>query len=338
MKTSEFHFDLPEHLIAQKPTKNRDDSRLLVLNRKTNSMEHAIFKNITKYLSDKDILVFNNTKVINARINTKRKTNGKVECFLLEPLSPNLWLALLKPSKRLQVGETLQINDRFTITIIEKNPQTGMHKVKIQTSGNIYEELNLVGSMPLPPYIKAPLQESSDYQTLLASQYGSVAAPTAGRHFSKELLAELSQKNIQTEMVTLHIGYGTFKPIQSELIENHSMHEERYYLSPETAERLTKAYYTHNIIAVGTTVIRTLESAFDGEKFRSGHGQTNLFIRPGYKFKSIKGIVTNFHLPKSSLFILVSAFYSKQHILAAYSEAIKKEYRFFSFGDAMLIR
>ena len=340
MKTSEFNFDLPDNLIAQYPTRQRDHSRLLVLNRCSGKVEHSTFSNLIPHLTPDDVLVFNNTKVINARIKTQRKSGGTVECLLLEPLdTPETWLALLKPAKRLTIGETLVVNQNFQITIIKKNIETGIHTVTVKTSRNIYESLCKVGEIPLPPYIKTTEKSlESEYQTVFAKEYGAIAAPTAGRHFTKELLQELRKNKIDIETITLHIGYGTFKPIQTKKIEDHKMHEERYFLTEETAKRLTDAHRHKNIIAVGTTVTRTLESAFDGTTFKAGPGKTDLFITPEYSFKAIDGLITNFHLPQSSLLILVSSFCSKHHVLQAYNEAVQKQYRFFSFGDAMLIR
>lgn len=341
MKTEDFDYKLPSHLIAQTPLEKRDASRLLILDKKTGKIMHKQFKDIVNYLQNGDVLVLNDTKVIPARLfGIKEDTGAVIELLLLKDIGDNTWECLSKPAKRLKAGTIISFGGgKLKAEVIEKLEE-GICHVKLLYSGILMELLDELGTMPLPPYIHEKLEEKTRYQTVYAKHIGSAAAPTAGLHFTKELLQELETKGIEILYVTLHVGLGTFRPVEVDDIKKHHMHSEFYTMSKVTADRLNKAKEEHRrVIAVGTTSTRTLETIatkYNGA-FKEVTGNTDIFIYPGYEFKAIDGLITNFHLPKSTLVMLVSALAGKEHILNAYKEAIKYEYRFFSFGDAMFI-
>ena len=341
MRTDEFDFYLPEELIAQHPIKERDTSRMMVLNKETGNIEHETFKNIKNYLHKGDVLVINDTKVIPARlIGEKEDTHAVIELLLLKDLGNNIWECLSRPQKRLHVGTMIKFSDELSAEVTELL-NDGITHVKLIYKGILMEVLDRLGEMPLPPYIheKLPQGEKDRYNTVYAKNIGSAAAPTAGLHFTKELLEELMQEGIIITNITLHVGLGTFRPVEVEDVNKHHMHKEYYEMSAETANILNKAKEEgRRIIAVGTTSTRTLETIMSKyNTFKSCSGETDIFIYPGYNFKAIDGLITNFHLPKSTLIMLVSALASKEIILNAYQEAVKNKYRFFSFGDCMLI-
>ena len=340
MKTSDFDFDLPQELIAQTPILNRDQSRLLVLDKKTGDIEHHIFKDIVNYLNPGDVLVINDTKVIPARLmGVKEDTGAVIELLLLKDLGNDTWECLSRPQKRLHIGTIVKFSDELSAEVIELLDD-GVTRVKLLYSGILLEILDRLGEMPLPPYIHEKLSDKDRYNTVYAKNIGSAAAPTAGLHFTNELLSELKDKGVIITNVTLHVGLGTFRPVEVDDINNHHMHSEYYNMSKETADILNKAKENGNkIIAVGTTSTRTLESVINKYgKFVECSGNTDIFIYPGYEFKAIDSLITNFHLPKSTLVMLVSALAGRENILNAYHEAINEKYRFFSFGDAMLIK
>lgn len=340
MKTSDFDFDLPQELIAQTPILNRDQSRLLVLDKKTGDIEHHIFKDIVNYLNPGDVLVINDTKVIPARLmGVKEDTGAVIELLLLKDLGNDTWECLSRPQKRLHIGTIVKFSDELSAEVIELLSD-GVTRVKLLYSGILLEILDRLGEMPLPPYIHEKLSDKDRYNTVYAKNIGSAAAPTAGLHFTNELLSELKDKGVIITNVTLHVGLGTFRPVEVDDINNHHMHSEYYNMSRETADILNKAKENGNkIIAVGTTSTRTLESVINKYgKFVECSGNTDIFIYPGYEFKAIDSLITNFHLPKSTLVMLVSALAGRENILNAYHEAINEKYRFFSFGDAMLIK
>ncbi|WP_339063912.1 tRNA preQ1(34) S-adenosylmethionine ribosyltransferase-isomerase QueA [Tepidibacillus marianensis] len=336
-----FDFDLPEELIAQTPLANRSDSKLLTLNRQTGEIGHHHFTDILQYLQPGDTLVLNDTKVIPARLlGHKKDTGAKVEVLLLKSLGNNRWETLVKPGKKLRVGHEVVFGEGLLTGIIEDTTEVGGRLVRFQYEGIFHEILDQLGQMPLPPYIKEQLEEKDRYQTVYARHSGSAAAPTAGLHFTKELLQQIEEKDAQILYITLHVGLGTFRPVQAENIEEHHMHSEYYQLSAETAQKLNETKEQgRRIIAVGTTAVRTLETVIDPQtnRFMEKDGWTDIFIYPGYEYKAIDAMITNFHLPKSSLVMLVSALAGRDHIMKAYQEAIKHHYRFFSFGDAMFI-
>ena len=340
MKTSDFDFDLPQELIAQTPILNRDQSRLLVLDKKTGDIEHHIFKDIVNYLNPGDVLVINDTKVIPARLmGVKEDTGAVIELLLLKDLGNDTWECLSRPQKRLHIGTIVKFSDELRAEVIELLSD-GVTRVKLLYSGILLEILDRLGEMPLPPYIHEKLSDKDRYNTVYAKNIGSAAAPTAGLHFTNELLSELKDKGVIITNVTLHVGLGTFRPVEVDDINNHHMHSEYYNMSKETADILNKSKENGNkIIAVGTTSTRTLESVINKYgKFVECSGNTDIFIYPGYEFKAIDSLITNFHLPKSTLVMLVSALAGRENILNAYHEAINEKYRFFSFGDAMLIK
>ncbi len=340
MKLSDFDYELPEELIAQTPIQNRDQSRLMILNKNTGEIEHKHFYDILDELNKGDVLVLNDTKVIPARIiGTKEETGAVIELLLLKDLGSNIWECLSRPAKRLKVGTIISFSDKLKAEVIEKK-EDGIVHVKLIYTGILMEILDLLGSMPLPPYIHEKLQDKSRYQTVYAKNIGSAAAPTAGLHFTKELLEKIKDKGVEVLFVTLHVGLGTFRPVEVENVLEHHMHSEFYQMSKMVAERLNLAKQEHRkIYAVGTTSVRTLETIIHKyHEFRECSGNTEIFIYPGFQFQAIDGLITNFHLPKSTLLMLVSALSSKEYILNAYREAIKNRYRFFSFGDAMFIR
>ena len=342
MKTSDFDFNLPEELIAQTPILNRSESKLLILDKETGEIKHERFFNIINYLSSNDVLVLNNTKVIPARIyGVKESTGAKIELLILKNLNGDLYECLVKPARRIHVGDIVNFCDGLLRVRCTQTFTEGICHFEFIYEGVLLEILDKIGSMPLPPYIHSRLDDKDRYQTVYAKDYGSAAAPTAGLHFTPELLEALKEKGVTICYVTLHIGLGTFRPVNVEDVNNHVMHSEEYFITQETADTLNKAIRDgKRIVAVGTTSTRTLESAFDVETktFKECHDNTQIFIYPGYKFKVVNAQITNFHLPKSTLVMLVSAFSSKEIILNAYNEAIKEKYRFFSFGDSMFIK
>lgn len=351
MKTSDFYYELPEELIAQDPLEDRASSRLLYLNRESGEVTHGVFTDVKKYLVPGDTLVINDTKVIPARLYGVREgTLGKVEILLLVRKSADTWETLVKPGKKCKVGTRILFGSPDGS--VEKAPLIG-EVVDILEEGNrlirftytgIFEEvLDSLGEMPLPPYIHHKLEDKTRYNTVYAEHEGSAAAPTAGLHFTKELLAEIEEMGVNIAHVTLHVGLGTFRPVKAETIEEHHMHSEFYIVTEETAELINRTRESgHRVICVGTTSCRTIESAAEpdgqgGYRLAAKSGWTQIFIYPGYEFKLMQGLITNFHLPESTLVMLVSAFAGKEKVLHAYEEAVKERYRFFSFGDAMLI-
>lgn len=340
MKTSDFDYELPERLIAQHPAEKRDHSRLLVMDKYTGEVEHRIFKDIVDYLHEGDVLVVNKTKVLPARIfGVKEGGSAKIEVLLLkhdEDL-PNTWEVLVRPGKRAKVGTMINFGEGLLRGEVIENTSAG-RKVTFYFDGIFEEILDQLGMMPLPPYIHEQLEDKNRYQTVYAKVEGSAAAPTAGLHFTEELMDQLRAKGVQIEEVLLHVGLGTFKPVDEENIEDHEMHTEFYDISEDTAARINQAKDEgRRIISVGTTSTRAMESAAKDGRLVAGNGWTNIFIFPGYEWQIIDGLITNFHLPKSTLMMLVSALSKREYILNAYHEAVKEEYRFFSFGDAMFI-
>lgn len=340
MNVEEFDYDLPESLIAQTPLKDRDQSRLLVLGRNSGNIEHKHFKDVIDYLETGDTLVLNDTRVMPARLfGLKEETGAKVEMLMLTRIENNDWEVLLKPAKRIKVGNKLSFGEGKIIAECIEELDQGGRIMRLHYEGILEERLNELGEMPLPPYIKERLDDPDRYQTVYAKESGSAAAPTAGLHFTDELLDEIRAKGINIAFITLHVGLGTFRPVSVEDINDHEMHSEYYQMSQETADLLNQTKKEgHRIISVGTTSTRTLETIRrDYNEFVAVSGWTDIFIYPGFTYKAIDGLITNFHLPKSTLVMLVSAFSSRENILNAYKEAVKLEYRFFSFGDAMLI-
>jgi len=340
MKVSDFNYNLPKELIAQVPIKNRDQSRLMVLDRKNKTIENKIFKDIIDYLEPGDCLVRNNTKVIPARLyGVKEETGANVEFLLLKRIEGDIWEVMVKPGKKLMPGARVNFgNGALKAEILEKL-DGGNRKVKFEYSGIFNEILNEIGLMPLPPYIHEKLKEKDRYQTVYAKYEGSAAAPTAGLHFTDKLFEKLKEKGVEVANVTLHVGIGTFRPVKVENIEEHDMHSEHFYIKAEDAEKINKAKKEgHRVIAVGTTSCRALESIADENGYvKEVEGDTSIFIYPGYKFKCLDALITNFHLPESTLIMLVSALAGKDFIMQAYEEAVKEQYKFFSFGDAMFI-
>ncbi|MGM9928249.1 MAG: tRNA preQ1(34) S-adenosylmethionine ribosyltransferase-isomerase QueA [Bacillus sp. (in: firmicutes)] len=341
MRVDLFDFHLPEERIAQTPLKNREESRLMVLNKETGETTHEIFKNITRYLNKGDCLVLNDTRVLPARLfGMKVDTGAKVEMLLLQQEEEDVWEVLVKPAKRVKVGTTVDFGNGQLKATCVKELEHGGRMVKFSYEGIFYEVLDELGSMPLPPYIKEQLEEKERYQTVFAKERGSAAAPTAGLHFTESLLDEIRNMGVHVAFITLHVGLGTFRPVSVDDINEHEMHAEYYHMSEETAELLNKVKQEGGrIVTVGTTSTRTLEtiaSKYDG-RFQADSGWTSIFIYPGYEFKGIDAMITNFHLPKSTLMMLISALAGRDHVLAAYKIAVEDNYRFFSFGDAMLI-
>ena len=340
MKVSDFNYNLPQELIAQVPIKNRDESRLMVLDKKNKTIEHKIFKDIINYLKPGDCLVRNNTKVIPARLyGIKEETGINVEFLLLNRIEGDYWEVMVRPGRRLKEGTKVIFGNGILQAEILEIMNGGNRKVKFTYEGIFNEILDKIGLMPLPPYIHEKLKEKDRYQTVYAKYEGSAAAPTAGLHFTNELLEEIRQKGIDIANVTLHVGIGTFRPVKEENVEEHAMHTEHFYIKQEDVEKINKAKKEgHRIIAVGTTSCRVLESiANENGYVKPIEADTGIFIYPGYKFKCIDGLITNFHLPESTLIMLVSALAGKDYIMHAYEEAVKEKYRFFSFGDAMAI-
>lgn len=340
MKTSDFYFDLPKELIAQDPLEDRASSRLLVLDRKTGQTSHHRFREIGEYLNPGDCLVLNNTKVIPARLlGRKEDTGANVEVLLLKRRENDIWETLVKPGKKLRPGARLEFGEGLLYAEVLEVVEEGNRLVKFYYEGIFEEVLDRLGEMPLPPYITHKLKDKNRYQTVYAKYEGSAAAPTAGLHFTRELLQELEDKGISIAYVTLHVGLGTFRPVKVENVLEHHMHTEYYQVTTEAAEKINQAKKSgHRVICVGTTSCRTIESAADENGYLTENcGDTDIFIYPGYRFKVLDCLITNFHLPESTLLMLVSALAGKEHILAAYEEAVKEKYRFFSFGDAMFI-
>ena len=341
MKVSDFNYDLPEELIAQVPIKDRDQSRLMVLNRNTKTIEDKIFKDILDYLKPGDCLVRNNTKVIPARLyGIKEETNVKVEFLLLKRIEEDIWEVMVHPGRRLKIGTKVTFGEGLLKAEILEIMEGGNRKVKFEYEGIFNEILDKIGLMPLPPYIKEKLKEKDRYQTVYAKYEGSSAAPTAGLHFTEELLEKVKEKGVEIANVTLHVGIGTFRPVKVENVEEHDMHTEHYYIKKEDADKINKTKQNGGrIIAVGTTSCRVLESIADEQgRVQEQEGDTNIFIYPGYKFKCVDNLITNFHLPESTLIMLVSALAGKEYIMEAYKHAVDEKYRFFSFGDAMFIQ
>lgn len=340
MTLKDFDFDLPEELIAQDPLEDRSSSRLLVLNKETGEFEHKIFKDIIDYLDPKDCLVINNTKVIPARlIGEKEGTGAKIELLLLKRKENDIWETLVKPGKKAKVGTKIQFGNGILVGEIIDVVDEGNRLVKFTYNGIFEEILDKLGEMPLPPYITHQLEDKNRYQTVYAKYEGSAAAPTAGLHFTKELLEKIKEKGVTIANVTLHVGLGTFRPVKVDNILEHHMHSEYYHVETAEAEKINKAKKNGGrVIAVGTTSCRTLESVADENGLiKPGSGNTEIFIYPGYKFKVLDCLITNFHLPESTLLMLVSALAGKENILNAYKTAVEEKYRFFSFGDAMFI-
>jgi S-adenosylmethionine:tRNA ribosyltransferase-isomerase len=341
MDVTDFDYELPEELIAQTPLKDRAASRLMVLNPNKERIAHHTFSEIIDYLNPGDCLVLNDTKVLPARlIGHKEETGAKIELLLLKQKEGDSWECLAKPAKRVHDGARISFGDGMLEAVCTQELDEGRRMVTFNYKGIFYEVLDALGKMPLPPYIKEQLDDPDLYQTVYAKHRGSAAAPTAGLHFTKELLAEIEDKGVHIVFITLHVGLGTFRPVKVDKIEEHTMHSEFYQMSAQTAAQLTQARKNgKRIIACGTTVIRTLETItakFDGA-FEETSGWTDIFIFPGFRYRAIDGMITNFHLPKSTLIMLVSAFAGHDFILNAYREAVKQRYRFFSFGDAMFI-
>jgi S-adenosylmethionine:tRNA ribosyltransferase-isomerase len=350
MHINDFDYKLPEELIAQKPQKDRDKCRLMVLRRSDNSIEHRHFFDILEYLKEGDCLLLNDSKVIPARLyGIKEETGARVEFLLIKRIEGDTWETMVRPGKRLKPGDSVVFSDedgkKLRAEILDYG-EDGTRIVKMEYDGILMERLEEIGSMPLPPYISRPSndEDKDDYQTVYCHEEGSVAAPTAGLHFTTELLEKAKQKGVKIAFVTLHVGIGTFRPVKCETIEEHHMHFEEYSVSEETAEIVNETVLSGGrVISVGTTSTRTAESAacFDEKSgkylLKAGSGSTDIFIYPGYEFKIIESLITNFHLPKSTLMMLVSALYDREHILKAYDEAVREEYRFFSYGDAMFI-
>lgn len=339
LKKSDFYYDLPKELIAQTPATPRDGSRLLVYDRKTDKTEHRIFRDILGYLNAGDVLVINNTKVLPARMFAHTEHGGAVEILLLKRLEKDKWEVLAKPGKKCSVGKKLVISDELSL-IVESVTGSGERIVKFCYDGVFEEILERVGSMPLPPYIKAKLEDKNRYQTVYARHDGSAAAPTAGLHFTPALLQQIKRKGVEVAEVLLHVGLGTFRPVKEEIITDHKMHSEYFEIDAEAAEIITRAKREgRRVIAVGTTSVRTLESAADEYGFiKPCQGNTQIFIYPPYKFKCTDALITNFHLPESTLIMLVASLVGREKVLSLYEEAVKQQYRFFSFGDAMFIK
>lgn len=340
MKTSDFKFDLPEELIAQDPLADRAASRLLVLDRKTGETIHRTFRDVKKYVKPGDCLVLNDTKVIPARlIGCREDTGGKVELLLLKRLSDREWETLVKPGKRVRKGARLSFGEGLLKAEVADVLEEGNRRIRFEFDGIFEEILDRLGQMPLPPYITHQLEEKERYNTVYAVHPGSAAAPTAGLHFTEELLEEIRQMGVAVAKVTLHVGLGTFRPVKVEDVNEHHMHSEWYEITQEAADAINGTKQRGGrVICVGTTSCRTIESAADESGLlRPTSGWTDIFIYPGYRFKVLDGLITNFHLPESTLLMLVSALAGREHILAAYREAVEQRYRFFSFGDAMLI-
>lgn len=337
MLVTDFDYDLPQELIAQHPMEPRDHSRLLVVDKKTGEIEHKHFYDLVNYLKPGDVLVFNDTRVIPARLHGTKDTGAHVEVFLLTRRDANDWEVLVRPGKKLQVGAKIHFSDELSCEVIE-HTDFGGRVVRFKYDGIFEEILDRLGETPLPPYITAPLEDKERYQTVYNRERGSAAAPTAGLHFTKELLQKIKDIGCEEVFVTLHVGLGTFRPVSEAKIEDHKMHKEFYTVSQEAADAVNKAKAEgRRIIAVGTTAVRTLEAAGADGQLHAGSSWTNIFIYPGYKFRLVDDLVTNFHLPQSTLLMLVSTLSTREIMLQTYKKAVEEKYRFFSFGDAMFI-
>ena len=339
MKTSDFNYDLPEELIAQTPLQQRDSSRLLLLDKTTGELEHRHFYELPSFLQEGDCLILNDSRVLPARLLGTRYSGGSVELVLLRDLGDGRWECLSRPGKKTRPGTELRFGDGELTAVVEEVVEGGNRIVRFRYEGIFLEVLEKLGKMPLPPYIKEELQDAERYQTVYSRELGSAAAPTAGLHFTKELLESIAAKGVRIAYVTLHVGLGTFRPVKEDEIEDHAMHSEFCIIPEETAEIVNETKKRGGrVIAVGTTSCRTLESfAREDGSLPAASGWTDIFIYPGYRFKCIDALVTNFHLPESTLIMLVSALAGREHVLNAYGEAVKERYRFFSFGDAMYI-
>lgn len=339
MKLEEFNYDLPKELIAQEPAEPRDSCRLMMVDKKTGEWEHHHFRDILDEIREGDVFVFNNTKVIPARLYGKKKdTGGKVEMLLLTPKGNDTWEVLVNPGRKALPGVEIEFAENCYCKVLDKT-EFGGRLVEFRYDGNFDSLLDQIGEMPTPPYIHKKLGNNDEYQTVYAKYKGSAAAPTAGLHFTPELMEEMKKKGAKLLFVTLHVGIGTFRPVSEENIEDHEMHKEWYTVSEETAKEVNAARAEgRRVIAVGTTSVRTLESAGQSGILESGSGWTQLYIYPGYQWHMVDAIVTNFHLPESTLVMMMASFAGREHILAAYEEAVKQKYRFFSFGDAMFLR
>ena len=340
MKTSDFYYDLPQELIAQTPIEPRDASRLMVLNKETGAIEHRIFRDLTEYLTDKDCLILNNTRVIPARIyGTKMETGAYVEFLLLTQKENDVWECLCKPGKRAKIGTMFDFGDGKLQGEVIDVQEDGNRIVRFTCDGNIFAVLDEIGQMPLPPYIKEKLENKERYQTVYSKELGSAAAPTAGLHFTPEMLEKIKAMGVKIGYVTLHVGLGTFRPVKVDDVTKHKMHTEHYHMPPETAELINETKKNGGrVIAVGTTSCRTIESvATKNGCICEDDDNTSIFIYPGFEFKCMDALITNFHLPESTLIMLVSAFAGFDNIMNAYNTAVKEKYRFFSFGDAMFI-
>lgn len=341
MRKEDFYFDLPEELIAQDPLEDRSSSRLLVLDKETGRVEHHVFREIIDYLQEGDCLVINDTKVIPARlIGSKIGTDAKIEVLLLKRKENDVWETLVKPGKKAKVGTRISFGDGLLVGEVVDIVEEGNRLIHFEYEGIFEEILDQLGQMPLPPYITHQLEDKNRYQTVYAKHSGSAAAPTAGLHFTPELLKEIEEKGVQIARVTLHVGLGTFRPVKVDNILEHHMHSEFYQIDEEAAEKINCAKESgHRVICVGTTSCRTIESAADKNgKLHATNGWTEIFIYPGYEFQVLDCLITNFHLPESTLVMLVSALAGREQVLSAYEEAVKEKYRFFSFGDAMFIK
>ena len=340
MKVTEFNYDLPEELIAQHPYDKRDEARLMVLDRENKTIENKIFKDVIDYLNPGDCLVINNTKVIQARLYGKKETGANVEFLLRNRIENDTWEAMVRPGRKLLPGTKVIFGDGLLKATVQEILDGGNRKVEFEYDGIFNEILDEIGMMPLPQYIHESLEDKDKYQTVYAKYEGSAAAPTAGLHFTPELLDKIKEKGIEIANVTLHVGIGTFRPVKEENIEDHDMHSEHYYIKKEDAEKINKSKRNGNkVVAVGTTSCRVLESIANNEGYvEETEGDTSIFIYPGYKFKCIDALITNFHLPESTLIMLVSALAGKDFILEAYNKAVSEKYKFFSFGDAMIIK
>ena len=340
MKTSDFYYDLPQELIAQDPLEDRSSSRLLVLNRETGERRHCVFREIAEFLNPGDCLVVNNTKVIPARLmGVKEETGAGIEVLLLKRCEDNVWETLVKPGKKARPGARISFGDGLLVGEVLEVVEEGNRRIRFTYEGIFEEILDRLGQMPLPPYITHQLKDKNRYQTVYARHEGSAAAPTAGLHFTPELLKEIEEKGVKLAHVTLHVGLGTFRPVKVEDVTQHHMHSEFYVVEEEQARLINETKAAGGrVICVGPTSCRTLESAA-GENglLRAGSGWTDIFIYPGYRFQMMDALITNFHLPESTLLMLVSAFAGKEQVMVAYEEAVRERYRFFSFGDAMLI-
>ena len=340
MKVTDFDYELPEELIAQTPIEKRDESRLMVLDRKEQTIEHKHFKDVIDYLEPGDVLVRNNTKVIPARLYGKKETGAKVEFLLLNNMEKDIWECIVRPGNKLHIGAKVIFGDGLLKAEVLDTMPGGTRKVEFHYEGIFNEILDKIGLMPLPPYIHERLKENDRYQTVYAKYDGSAAAPTAGLHFTPELLKKIEEKGIDIANVTLHVGIGTFRPVKEDTVEAHQMHSEHFYIKEEDCEKINKAKKSgHRVIAIGTTSCRVLETIADDNGYvKPTEGDTQIFIYPGYKFRCLDALITNFHLPQSTLVMLVSALAGKDYIMKAYKEAVEQKYRFFSFGDAMLIK